>query len=53
MLAITGHWTLFMAFKQNNKAEYWFFDSFNRDLLNLGDEDIASHIEDLNLERIS
>jgi hypothetical protein len=30
MLAITGHWTLFLAFKQGDKSEYWYFDSKNR-----------------------
>jgi hypothetical protein len=35
MLAITNHWMLLVAVKTKYGAQYWFFDSSNRDFLGL------------------
>jgi hypothetical protein len=40
MLAITNHWMCMLAIKKGNKTEYWFFDSLQKDILDLTDEEI-------------
>lgn len=40
MLAITNHWMCFIAVKSNNATQYWFFDSSNRDFMDLNHSEI-------------
>lgn len=52
MLAITNHWMCLNAVKVGNQAQYWFFDSFNRHILDLDDKQIDDLVEHLDRERI-
>jgi len=38
MLAIDVHWMCLQAVKVGNYKQYWFFDSFNRDVLDLSEQ---------------
>jgi len=40
MLAITNHWMSLVCIKVGNQAQYWFFDSNNRHVLDLNDDEI-------------
>ena len=52
MLAITTHWTCFLAFKIDGKSQFWFFDSFNNKILDYSYEQIVQFIDMKNQERI-
>jgi hypothetical protein len=51
MLAITNHWMLLVAVKVGKNAQYWFFDSSNRDFLGLNHKQIDELVERLDRER--
>ena len=51
MLAITNHWMLLIAVKFAGKTQFWFFDSSNRDFLELNHEEIDELVERLDQER--
>jgi hypothetical protein len=51
MLAITNHWMLLVAVKTKHGAQYWFFDSSNRDFLGLNHTQIDELVERLDQER--
>jgi hypothetical protein len=38
MLAITNHWMLLIVVKRGQSSEYWFFDSNNRNILDLNQQ---------------
>jgi hypothetical protein len=48
MLAITNHWTCFIAIKVKNKTQFWFIDSKNRDYLDFSVAEIAVFIHAMN-----
>ena len=40
------------AVKIGNQTQYWFFDSFNRNVLDLNDKEMEELVEHLDQERI-
>lgn len=51
MLAITNHWMLLIAVKVKGRTQYWFFDSSNRNFLDLTDPQIDELVQKLENER--
>ena len=51
MLAITNHWMLMIAVKSKHNVQYWFFDSSNRDFLELNEKQIEELVQRLDSER--
>ena len=50
MLAITNHWMCLLAVKSGNQTQYWFFDSSNRQFLDLNDREIDEYVKFLDEE---
>lgn len=48
MLGIDVHWMCLQAVKVGNYKQYWFFDSFNRDVLDLSEQQIYQFVDNLN-----
>jgi hypothetical protein len=52
MLGITNHWMCLKAVKIGKDTQYWFFDSFNRQVLDLSEPEIYELVERMSSERI-
>ena len=52
MLGITNHWMCLLAVKSKGQAQYWFFDSFNRHILEMDQREMLEEVERTEKERI-
>jgi len=51
LLGVTNHWEMMVAHKYNDKVEFWFLDSKNRDYLEWNEEQIQKFLTEENINR--
>ncbi|KRX02469.1 hypothetical protein PPERSA_10086 [Pseudocohnilembus persalinus] len=47
MLGINSHWQSLIAHKYNDRQEVYFFDSYNKDILNWAEKEITEYIQEI------